>query len=156
MPRSPQPVDLGILLALAYQEFVRQLRDYHAEHGYTDLGGSDGYVFRALASRPMTVSDLAARLGISKQGAGQIIDDMRRRGYVQRRPDPNDARAQLLFLTERGEAALATARRFHQTYERRLARTYGSAAVATLRATLAAMAGGDDAMIDPHLRAMYL
>jgi DNA-binding MarR family transcriptional regulator len=156
MSRSAQPVDLGILLALAYQEFVRQLRDHHAEHGFTDHGRADGYVFRALASRPMTVSDLAARLGISKQGAGQIIDDMRRRGYVQRRPDPDDARAQLLFLTERGEAALATARRFHQTYERRLSRTYGAATVATLRTMLEAMAGGDDAMIDPHLRAMYL
>src|SRR5262245_60624729 len=156
MSRSVQPVDLGILLALAYQEFVRELRDHHAEHGFNDLGRSDGYVFRALANGPLTVSELAARLGISKQGAAQIIDDMRRRGYVHRRPDPHDARAQLLLLTDRGEAALATARRFHHTYERRLIRTFGAAAVATLRTTLEAMGGGDDAMIDPQLRAMYL
>src|SRR6185503_3809478 len=103
---------LGILLALAYQEFVRELREAHAAQGFDDLGRSDGYVFRALAARATTVGELATRLGISKQGAAQIVDDMVARGYVRRRPDPTDGRAQLLSLTARGDAALAAARRF--------------------------------------------
>jgi DNA-binding MarR family transcriptional regulator len=156
MSTQPQPVDLGILLALAYQEFVRQLREAHAREGFGDTGRSDGYVFRALATGPMTVSDLATRLGISKQGAGQIIDDIERRGYVERRPDPSDGRARLVYLSERGEAALAAARRFHQGYERRLVRTHGREAVVTLRAMLAAMAGGTERTLDPQLRALYL
>ena len=41
--------------------------------GVDALGRSDGYVFRALAERPCTVSELAARLQISKQGAAQIV-----------------------------------------------------------------------------------
>ncbi|HZN74892.1 MAG TPA: helix-turn-helix domain-containing protein [Micromonosporaceae bacterium] len=151
-----QPVDLGILLALAYQQFVRELREAHAAEGFDDAGRSDGYVFRALAARPMTVSELATRLQISKQGAGQIVDDMQRRGYVERRPDPDDARARLLYLSARGEAALAAARRFHRTYEQRLARAHGRPAVTALRAMLEAMAGGREQTIDPHLRALYL
>ena len=47
-----QPTDLGILLALAYQEFVRELREAHREDGFDDIGRSDGYVFRALATNP--------------------------------------------------------------------------------------------------------
>ena len=156
MTDRTQPVDLGILLALAYQQFVRELREAHARAGFDDLGRSDGYVFRALASRPMTVNDLAARLQISKQGAGQIVDDMERRGYLERRPDPTDGRARLVFLSARGTAALAAARRFHRAYELRLARTLGPAAVATLRTTLEAMAGEGDHAIDPQLRALYL
>jgi DNA-binding MarR family transcriptional regulator len=156
MTHRTQTVDLGILLALAYQEFVRELRAMHAAAGFDDLGNSDGFVFRALATRPMTVSDLAVRLGISKQGAGQIVDDMQRRGYLERRPDPADGRARLLFLSPRGDAALAAARRFHHRYERRLVRTHGPEAVGTLRLVLEAMAGGAEHTTDPRLRALYL
>jgi DNA-binding MarR family transcriptional regulator len=156
MADETQPIDLGILLAAAYQEFVRELREAHTEQGFDDLGRSDGYVFRALATNPRTVSDLATRLGISKQGAGQIIEDMERRGYVERRPDPSDARARLVYLSARGEAALDAARGFHQAYERHLAGRCGPDTVAALRVALAAMAGGGDRTVDPHLRALYL
>lgn len=75
-----QPVDLGMLMALAYGQFVVELRAYLAEAGFDDLGRSDGYVFRALDAAPLTTSELAERLRISKQGAGQIIADMQARG----------------------------------------------------------------------------
>lgn len=150
-----QPVDLGILLGVAYQEFVRELHAAHATAGFTDLGRSDGFVFRSLAIRPMTVSELAGHLEITKQGAAQIIDDMERRGYVERQPDPDDRRARLVRLSERGQRALANARRFHRDYERRLARVHGKEAIATLRAMLEAIAGAEQS-VDPRLRAFYL
>lgn len=155
MSDAPQ-LDLGILLALAYQSFVRDLRATVAEQGFTDQGRSDGFVLRELGARPTRIADLAARLEISKQGAAQIVEDMTRRGYVRRRPDPQDKRSQLLELTERGEAALAAARRFHQEYERRLVAEHGPAALASLRAVLAGMAGGPEETLDPQLRALYL
>ena len=134
---------------------MRELHAAHAAAGFADLGRSDGVVFRSLAIRPMTVSDLAGHLEISKQGAGQIIDDMERRGYVEREPDPGDRRARLIRLSERGQQALANARRFHRSYERRLARAHGRDAVATLRAMLEAIAGSEQS-VDPRLRAFYL
>lgn len=151
---APRP-DFGILLVLAYQEFVIELREAVAARGFTDQGRSDGYVLRALDAAPLTVSELAERLAISKQGAGQIVDDMERRGYVERHPDPRDGRARLLHLSERGTAALAAARRFHARYERRLVREHGAEAVDALRTVLTAMAGADRAA-DPRFRALYL
>ncbi len=148
--------DLGLLLAKAYQEFVRSLRSALVEQGFDDLGRSDGFVFRALAQRPMTVSELAVRLEISKQGAGQIIDDMERRGYVRRRADALDARARPVELAHRGRRALAAASTFHQQYERQLARQHGSRTVTDLRSVLTTMAGGGAEVLDPQLRAMYL
>jgi DNA-binding MarR family transcriptional regulator len=147
--------DFGILLMLAYQEFVGELRKELTGQGFTDQGRSDGYVLRSLGAAPMTTSELAERLAISKQGAGQIVDDMERRGYVERRPDPRDGRARLLYLSERGQQALAAARRFHQKYERRLVREHGKDAVANLRAMLTAIAGSEQAD-DPRFRALYL
>jgi DNA-binding MarR family transcriptional regulator len=152
MTRSGKP-DFGILLLLADQEFVRALRATTAEQGFDDQGRSDGFVLRTLAAGPTTISGLAERLEVTKQGASQIVDDMERRGYVERRPDPADARARLLHLTERGEAMLAAARRFHQSYERRLRRQYGDDAIDTVRAVLAGMAG-EAQVSNPHFRAL--
>lgn len=148
--------DLGLLLARAYQEFVRQLRADLAGRGFDDLGRSDGFVFRALDGRPMTVSALAGRLEVTKQAAGQIVEDMESRGYLRRRPDPGDARARLVELAPRGRAALAAARAFHRRYERRLVHAHDAAAVATVRAVLVDVAGGEAESVDPRLRAHYL
>ena len=148
--------DLGILLALAYQEFVREMHVDLAAHGYDDLCSSDGFVFRALAARPMTVSALAARLDISKQGAGQIIDDMERRGYVQRRPHPEDARARLVELSGRGRGALAAARTFHHRREAELVRDHGPRAMRAMRTLLTTLSGGQAEVRDARLRAGYL
>ncbi len=148
--------DLGILLALGYQGFVGRLHDDLATHGYDDLARSDGYVFRALAAEPLTTSALATHLGITKQGAAQIVDDMTRRGYLTSRPHPHDARARLQELSERGRGALAAARAFHRRYERSLVRGHGPEAVAGLRSLLTEMAGSGTHPVDPRLRAMFL
>src|SRR3954465_8350648 len=121
--------DIGILLALAYQQFVTELHEELGGRGFDDVGKSDGYVFRALDAEPLTTSALSERLGITKQGAGQLVEDMMRRGYVESSPDPGDRRARLLRLTARGQHALAAARAFHRRYEQRLARRHGRAHV---------------------------
>jgi len=149
--------DLGILVALAYQEFVSELHADLAERGFDDLARSDGYVFRALDVEPLTTSALSERLGITKQGAGQLVEDMMRRGYVESSPDPGDRRARLLRLTARGQHALAAARAFHRRYEQRLARRHGRAHVDTVRAVLTAMAPSyGDGTLDPRIRAMHV
>ena len=153
---SDEP-DIGVLLALAYQEFVTRLHEDLGTQGYGDLARSDGYVFRALDAGSMTTSALADRLGISKQGAGQLVTDMTRRGYLRSRPDPSDGRARLLELSDRGRSALSAARDFHRRYETQLARKHGRAHVDDLRAMLTAMAPtyGDGAL-DPRVRALHV
>jgi DNA-binding MarR family transcriptional regulator len=38
---------------------------------------------------------------------GELVDDLERLGYVERRADPGDGRAKLVMLTTKGEAAAA-------------------------------------------------
>lgn len=144
--------DLGILIAVAYEHFVTDLHVHLAEEGFTDLGRADGFVLRTLDTGPMTVSDLATRLGITKQGAAQIIDDMQARGLVRRGRDPRDARARPVELTDRGRGVLLAASRFHRRTERDLVSTHGADAVATLRELLTSLAGPAAEAAAPQLR----
>jgi DNA-binding MarR family transcriptional regulator len=155
MTASRQGHDLGILLGLAYQQFVQELRAELSAAGVDTLGRSDGYVFRALAERAYTVSELATRLQITKQGAAQIVADMESRGLVERRPDPNDGRARLVRLTDEGSRALREARSFHRAFERRLVRELGAGPVEGLVTTLEHVVG-DETLRDPRIRALYL
>jgi len=148
--------DLGILVLVGYQGFVRQLHDDMTTHGFDDLGRSDGVVMRVLHGSARTVSELSGLLEITPQGTAQIVEDMERRGYVVRRPSPDDARARLVELSGRGRAAIAAARAFHRSFETRMRRRHGTAAIETFRAVLSDMAGEAPGGIDRELRALYL
>lgn len=39
---------------------------------------------------------------MTKQTAGALVDQLERAGYVVRQPDPSDARARLVTLSDRG------------------------------------------------------
>ena len=134
------PIDFGILLGLAYTSFVGELHEELAARGFHDLGSAYGYVFRALSTGPMRPSQLAERLGVTNQGAFKILEEMQARGYVERAPDPDDGRATLIRLARRGRDALASARRFHRRYERRLSAEIGKGQARELRRLLERLA----------------
>ncbi len=138
-------IDFGILLGLSYQAFVDELRSALAAEGFTDMGASYGYVFRALGAEELNLRALAGRLGMTDQGAAKIVDEMEARGYVERRAHPDDGRIKRLRLAGRGRAALAAARRFHARYERRLAQRLGLREVGVVRHVLEAIAVPGDA-----------
>ena len=81
----------------------------------------------------MTLTELAAGLGMTTQGAAKIVAAMTEGGYVRSTPDPTDGRAKRLALDDRGRRALRRARALHASYERRLVRRLGEQRVADLR-----------------------
>ncbi|HVH41920.1 MAG TPA: MarR family winged helix-turn-helix transcriptional regulator [Labilithrix sp.] len=52
------------------------------------------------------LTDLASRLGVTKQAAGQLVDELVEMGVLERVPDPADARAKLVRFSARGRAGL--------------------------------------------------
>jgi DNA-binding MarR family transcriptional regulator len=133
---ASRDTDLGILLALAYSAFVAELRESLVKSGYDDLSPSFGYVARNLADAPLTLTELADRLGITSPGALKIVQQMEGSGHLERIPDPTDARAKRLRLTRRGRAALAAARAFHERFERDLSERVGTTKAHALREVL--------------------
>jgi DNA-binding MarR family transcriptional regulator len=110
-----------------------------AAAGFDDIGTSFGYVFRLLAEAPCNLSGLALQLGMSSPGALKVVDDMVAKGYVSRSADADDRRIKRLELTERGRAALARARSFHDRYEQALVQQVGERQVLATRKLLEAM-----------------
>ncbi|GAA5217342.1 MarR family winged helix-turn-helix transcriptional regulator [Streptomyces thinghirensis] len=77
--------------------------------GFEGLRPAHGFAFTRLAPDGATVTDLAAHLGMTKQAASQLVDELVRKGYAERRPHPADARARLVVLTESGWACTRAA-----------------------------------------------
>ena len=146
---SDDPIDFGILLGLAFRAFVDEMHADLAARGFDDLGRSYGYVFRMLGDGDRSLSELAALLGMTLPGAGKIVDEMERHGYVERRPDQVDRRVKHIALSRRGRDALAAARAFHRRFEERLSDS------ARLRRGLEGLAGRTTAESVPvYLRPM--
>ena len=59
-------------------------------------------VFENIDPGGTRLTTLAARAGMTHQSMGEVVDALRERGYVERRPDPSDGRARLVCLTEEG------------------------------------------------------
>src|SRR5690349_10738908 len=52
------------------------------------------------------LTELARRVGVTKQAVGQLVEDLERMGVVERAPDPLDGRARLVRFTDRGLQAI--------------------------------------------------
>lgn len=129
-------LDFGVLLGLAYEQFVAELHDRLGEAGFTGLRTAFGFAFKALSAESLTTSELAARMGITPQGAAKTVEEMVAEGYVTRVPDPADKRVKRLVLTGRCRALLAVAHEFHVRYEEGLTAELGAERLTALRAVL--------------------
>lgn len=111
-----------------------------------DLRVSDGYVFQHLLLRPMSVTELGKRLGVSQQAASKQVADLHARSLVARIPNPVDARSTLVTLTRRAHRAIEAARASRQHILEELTASLGSTYVADLTAALTALSDHTDAM----------
>jgi DNA-binding MarR family transcriptional regulator len=58
---------------------------------------------RRLARAPMSMSELAAALGIDPPNATVVVDDLESLGLARRRPHPTDRRAKVVEPTRKGK-----------------------------------------------------
>lgn len=77
--------------------------------GFEDLTLAQSRIAQRLNRDGIRVTDLAEQAGVTKQTAGALVDELAATGYVTRKPDPADARARLVVLTDRGENLCAAA-----------------------------------------------
>jgi len=96
------------LLAVA-GELTRRINDGVVARGFEGVRPAHGFAFARLAPDGATVTDLAVHLGVTKQAASQLVDELVRKGYAERRPHPGDARARLVVLTGAGRACTRAA-----------------------------------------------
>lgn len=93
--------------------------------GYPELRMRHTLVLQALEPDGARARTLADHLGISQQAVAELIDELGRRGYVERLPDPTDRRARLVVLTSKGSSALRDAEAIIEQMEREYAQRVG-------------------------------
>jgi DNA-binding MarR family transcriptional regulator len=94
--------DLGVLASRFLFSLQDELFSKLAEAGYGDLHPRHGSVLAYLDEDGIRATELARLSGRHKQIIGRMVDELEELGYVERRPDPEDRRAKLIFPTERG------------------------------------------------------
>lgn len=101
--------ELPFLLLRAGSRLVDGIQEGMACRGFEDVRPAHGFAFALFAQGGATAGELAEHLGVTKQAAAQMVDDLERKGYVARTVHPHDSRAKVVVLTERGRACTRAA-----------------------------------------------
>lgn len=132
-----EPLDVGLLLFLPYRAMEARVFEGLAAAGYADITPAQARVFQRIADSGSRLTDLAAQAGITKQSAGFLVDQLERAGYVERVADPEDGRARLVRIAERGARCVAASRTIVDRVEAEWTAHLGEQRMAQLRGTLA-------------------
>jgi DNA-binding MarR family transcriptional regulator len=93
-------------LARVLRVYNRRLVDGLHARGFTDFQPAFPQVLSNLDTKGTRIGVLAARAGVSRQAAGQLVGEIERCGYVERRQADDDARATVVTFTPRGRKLL--------------------------------------------------
>lgn len=77
----------------------------------TGLPFSRVRALKRLKSEPRTLSELALEMGTDAPAATVIINDLEKRGLVERQAHPDDRRVKLVSLTAEGRKVIAVVRK---------------------------------------------
>lgn len=97
---------IGQLLGRLLYEFRQELLDVAGDRGYGDIRAAHLQIFGNVGIDGIRLTDLAARAQLSRATASEFVTELQELGYLERRPDPADGRAKLIFPTARGRRAL--------------------------------------------------
>jgi DNA-binding MarR family transcriptional regulator len=134
-----EEVLIPALLRRARTTYGSAIRRALADVGCPDVPRNGVYVLGGIARNGSPLSEIIRGLGVSKQAAGQLVDTLVVRGYLERAPDPEDRRRLTVTLTERGQLAAAASRSAVERVDAELVARVGPEHVRRTRATLAAL-----------------
>lgn len=109
--------------------------------GFDDIPANGLYVIGGLAfgAEDVPLSALIKDLRISKQAAGQLVDTLVMRGYLDRQVDASDRRRLVVRLTERGAHAAAVQAKARDAVDAKLAERVSADEIAAARRVLSAL-----------------
>jgi DNA-binding MarR family transcriptional regulator len=132
-------------------EAVRRL----AAAGYGDVRIAHGYLIQHVVEGPRPVGEIAERMAVTQQAVSKSAAELVGLGYLERTPDPADARVRRLGLSERGREMVAASRRVRAEIDGELAGLLGGPEADALRAGALAVlewAGGGEGMRGRRVR----
>jgi len=136
-----EEIAMPALLRHARVTYGVAMRKALAEAGFDDVPKNGLYVIGGLAMDKVEIplGQLIKELRVSKQAAGQLVDMLVLRGYLERTADTGDRRKLTVTLTERGRAAAAAQAAALEKIDAELLARVGREDVTRTRRTLAAL-----------------
>jgi DNA-binding MarR family transcriptional regulator len=135
---------IGQLLGRLLRSFRQDLYGRAGEAGFGDIREAHLQVFGAIDWTGTRLTDLAARSNMTRPAMLELVDELQRAGYLERRPDPTDGRAKLIRLTRKGRRALIQALRAVTEIELGYADAIGRERFESLAASLQALVDARD------------
>ena len=141
-PLAPEVVidelDVVVLTQLVAAFVGAEIRRRLGSAGFGDLRESHGYLLQHLLDpHPVSVTELARRLGVTQQAVSKSASELEASGYLERLPVATDGRARTLALTARGRAMIHASRRARADLVDELATVIGVDALEDARRTFA-------------------
>jgi len=129
----PEPAtEIGHLTRVVADAIAERITARVAEAGFDDIREPQAAVVMAVVAGDLTVTQIAARLGVSPQAVSKTVTELERAGYVGRGHDPDDKRVRSLQLTARGNEVVAASRRARKAVTAEQSRWLGTRDTAEL------------------------
>jgi DNA-binding MarR family transcriptional regulator len=147
---TPQDLPpLGLLAARLAAVLEAELFSHLHSSGFPDLRPRHASLLTTLEPSGARLTVLAERAGVSPQSMGEVVDDLERKGYLERTEDPTDRRARLIGFTPKGLGALTECLSIAERIESRLVTEIGRSPYDATRQVLTALLAGLRAPNDP-------
>ena len=127
---------MTLLMRLLQQHYTHVVDAALRDAGHGDIRPGNAKVFPFVPPDGISVGEIAVLAGVRKQTMAEAVDQLVRAGYLERRPNPRDARSRLIFLTERGNAARPIAATAGDRVEERWAELTSPEEIESLRSRL--------------------
>jgi DNA-binding MarR family transcriptional regulator len=132
------PANLKLLLLARSDWFAREIMSGVKRSEYAYITPAQSRLLAHMGGKPMSMSELARRLAISRQAVHKTVVELARRGILEIRDDPDRRNTKLVVYTERGRQVNRAGGQIIDRVEERIAARIGRERLDELKALLAA------------------
>jgi DNA-binding MarR family transcriptional regulator len=134
MPNAP---NLNQLLLASNDWLAAEILKGIQHTPYSSLTPAQSRLLAIMAGKSTSISDLARRLGLSRQAVHKTVSELERRGILQVKTDPDRANAKLVSYTQLGREVNRAGARVIDDIEIKIAKRIGKHGVDQLKSLLA-------------------
>ncbi len=132
-----RPATLRVLLMERHEWLYDRSLATAAKHGYGAVTPAMARLFVQVARGPLSISELARRLAISRQALHETVTAASELGLIEFASDPENKRVRIVRFTEAGKRMSHKVLLVDRAMERELEQRIGKANVAELKRILA-------------------
>jgi DNA-binding MarR family transcriptional regulator len=116
--------------------FAREIMKGVKRSDYAFISPAQSRLLAHMGGKPMSMSELARRLAISRQAVHKTVGELIQRGILEVHDDPERGNSKLVYYTDKGRQLNRAGAQIIERLEERVARRIGSDGLATMKRLL--------------------